>query len=148
MALSQSGANYVNRAHVQSKDKDLARALDDIVSQTQAVATQTNASVTGKTSPPSAPTALNVSAANGHGTVAITHENPPAGTNYLIEYSTTPNFTPGSVVQIDNGISKSAQQYLKGLGPLYFRAASRFSTSGTSQFIYHGTQTNPTPVTF
>ena len=148
MALSQSGANYVNRAHVQSKDKDLARALDDIVSQTNAVAKQTNASVTGKTSAPSPPTALSVSAANGHGTIAITHVNPPAGTNYLIEYSTTPNFASGSVVQIDNGVSQSYQQYLKGLGPLYFRAASRFSTSETSQYVYHGTQTNPTPVTF
>lgn len=145
MALSQSGANYVNRAHVQSKDKDLARALDDIVSQTNAVAKQTNASVTGKADPPSVPTALNVTASNGHGLVSITHENAPSGTNYLIEYSTTPNFL--SPVQIDNGISKTWPQYLKGQ-TLYFRAASRFSTSETSQFIYHGTQTNPTPVTF
>jgi hypothetical protein len=146
MALSQTGANYRNRAHVQGKDQLLGRALDDIVSQVQAVATQTNASVTGKAAAPSAPTALSVSNSNGHATLGITHANAPAGTNYLIEYSKTPNFQ--SPVQIDNGISKSFQQYFKGLGPLYFRAAARFPTSGISRHVYFGTQTNPTPVTF
>jgi len=146
MALSQTGANYVNRAHVQSRDQLLARALDDIVSQTQAVATQTQASVTGKTAPPSAPTALSISAVNGHALATITHENAPAGTNYLIEYSSTPNFQ--NPVQIDNGISKTWPQYLKGQGTLYFRAAARFSTSAASEYIYFGTQSNPTPVSF
>ena len=145
MALSQTGANYKNRAHVHSKDSLLGRALDDIVDKVQAVAIQTNASVTGKTVAPSAPTALKVSAANGHGLVSITHENAPAGTNYLIEYASTPNFQ--NPVQIDNGVSRTWPQYLKGQ-TLYFRAASRFSTSAPSSYVYYGTQTNPTAVTF
>lgn len=145
MALSQSGANYVNRAHVQSKDQLLARALDDIVSRVQAVATQTNASVTGKTAAPSAPTALTVSAEEGFAQASIAHEGAPAGTNYLLEYSKTPNFL--NPVQIDNGVSQSWSQYLKGR-TLYFRAASRFSTSEASEYVYYGTQSSPTPVTF
>lgn len=147
MALSQPGADYVNRAHVQAKDPLLARALDDIMSKTQAVANQTNAAVTGKTSAPSAPTALSVSKSNGFATATITHENAPAGTNWLLEYSTAPNFRPGTVVQIDNGVSKSWGQYLKGQ-TLYFRTAARFSTSDASDYVYYGTQTNPTPVSF
>jgi hypothetical protein len=145
MALSQPGADYKNRAHVHNQDPLLGRALDDVMDKVQAIAIQTNASVTGKASAPSAPTALSVSASAGHGLVTITHENAPAGTNYLIEYSTTPNFK--SPVQIDNGISKSYAQYLKGQ-TLYFRAASRFSTSDPSNYVYFGTQNSPTPVTF
>lgn len=146
MALSQPGADYKNRAHVHNRDPLLGRALDDVMSKVQAVAIQTNASVTGKAAAPSAPTALSVSNSNGHATLSISHVAAPVGTNYLIEYSTTPNFQ--KPVQIDNGISKSYQQYLKGLGPLYFRAAARFSTSDLSKHVYFGTQTNPTPVTF
>jgi hypothetical protein len=147
MALSQPGADYKNRAHVHNKDPLLGRALDDVMDKVQAVANQTNASVTGKASAPSAPTALSVTNNNGHATLGITHENAPAGTNYLIEYSTTKNFVPGSFVQVDNGISKSYGQYLKGQ-TLYFRTAARFSTSEPSSFVYFGTQNSPTPVTF
>lgn len=146
MALSQPGANYKNRAHVHNKDPLLGRAIDDVMDKVQAVAIQTNASVTGKASAPSAPTAISVVNSNGHATLEITHHGAPAGTNYLIEYSTTPNFL--KPVQIDNGISKSFQQYLKGLGPIYFRASSRFSTSESSKHVYFGTENNPTAVPF
>lgn len=153
MALSQSGANYRNRAHVQSKDQLLARALDDIVSQTQAVAGQTNASVTGKTSPPGAPQALSIVNQSGLAVATITHNNAPSGVAHVIQYSSTPNFVPGSTVTIDNGmpapgVTPTWSQFLQGQGPLYFRTAARFYTTGLSPWVYFGTAQNPTSVTF
>ena len=145
MALSQKAANYVNRAHIQNKDRLTSLALDDIVSKLQAVADQANASVSGVTPPPNAPAWLSVVGASGFATVTISENNPAPGTAYIIEYSTSKNFQ--NPVRIDNGISPSWSQYLAGL-TLYFRAATTFYTSKLSEFVYFGTAANPTPTTF
>lgn len=145
MAFSQKGANYVNRAHIQNNDRLTSQALDDIASKVQAVSDQTNASISGKTLSPKPPTAISILGGGGFASLTITDNNPAAGTAYIIEYSTTPNFL--NPVRIDNGISQSWKQYLIGL-TLYFRVATTFYTSELSSFIYFGSASNPTPTTF
>lgn len=145
MAVTQTGAVYRNRSHIFTRDRLLGEALDDIASRTQAVSNQTNADVSGSTSPPSAPNAISVTAKDGFANVQISHASAPEGTAYLLEYATTPNFQ--NPVQVDNGISKNFSQYLKGQR-LYFRAASTFYTSPASPWIYYGGQANPIPVSF
>jgi hypothetical protein len=145
MALTQTGATYPHRAYLMGKDPYLVAALDSLASADQNIGNHVNASPQASKAAPSAPAAINLSAKNGFGSVAITHNNPPAGTAYLIEYSTTPNFQ--NPIRIDNGVSQSFQQYLKGQ-TLYFRAASTFYTSPNSPWVYFGGQANPTPVSF
>lgn len=145
MAVSQKGAVYANQAHVAAKDRLLGIALDDIASKLQAVSKLTNASTTGTQSAPPPPTAIAVTIpVAGFARVDITHNDAPAGTSYLIEYSTTPNFlTP---VRVDNGVAKSWSQYLHGQA-LYFRAAATFYTSPQSAWVYFGSLASPSLVT-
>jgi hypothetical protein len=147
MALTQTGAAYPNRAYIMGKDRFFAEALDALASADKNIGNQTNASPQASQPAPSTPTSISVSAANGFGTVSITHNNSPRGTAYLIEYSSTPTFTPETTVQIDNGISKSFLQYLKGQ-TLFFRVASTFYTSEPSSYVYYGGQASPKAVTF
>jgi hypothetical protein len=125
--------------------RHVLEATDDLASQIQATRNQGNF---GQSGPPAAPhpvTAIAVTKANGFGTVTLTHNSAPAGTNYVIEYSATPNFQ--SSVQVDNGISLTMQQYLKGQ-TLYFRAAPKFPTSALAPWTYLGGAAKPTAVTF
>jgi hypothetical protein len=142
MALSQKGVHYDGRNEL---DLIVRRAIDDVASKVSAVAKQVQATASGVTPTPHPPTALSVSAANGFATLNITHNSPPKGAAYVIEYATTPNFE--NPVTIDNGISRSWQQYLKGQ-TLYFRTASTVYTSPQSGWTYYGTETTPTAVTF
>jgi|SRR5579859_5471944 len=145
MALSQTGANYKNQSELQRRDRMLGEALDDIASQAQAVRDQGNF---GQSGPPPAPhpiTAISVTGANGFATLQLTHNGAPAGTNYVIEYSTTPNFQ--RPIRIDNGISLNFHQFLQGQ-TLYFRAAPKFPTSTLAPWIYFGGEATPTATTF
>jgi len=145
MAISQPGANYRNQAELQQKDRLVAQALDDLASQVQATRAQGNF---GQEGPPAAPhpvTAIGVVGQNGFASVTLTHNSAPAGARYVIEYATTPNFAAGTVTRIDNGISLTWQQYLKGQR-LYFRAATMFSASELSPWIYFGGTPAPTVV--
>lgn len=145
MALSQKGASYANRAHILGKDRLHAEALDQIVSKIQAVAKQTNASVSGETPAPAAPTAISVVNASGSAQVAITNSGAAKNTAYIIQYSTTANFQNPQTV--DNGISDTFERYLAGQ-TLYFRVAATLYTSPQSGWTYFGTSANPTPTTF
>jgi len=145
MALSQGGANYANRRYIQGQDKYTAGALDDLASQIQTVADQTGANPAGIVAAPTQPAAITVTAAGGFGTVAVSDPNAADGTQYLLEYDTTPNFL--SPIEVDLGIAQSWHGYLLGL-TLYFRVAAYFPTSGLSAFAYFGPVNNPTAVTF
>jgi hypothetical protein len=146
MGVSQKGATYINRSHVAGIDPKLVAALDDIASKVQAVAGLTNADTSGKQSAPSAPTAIAVTTpVAGFARMDITHHGAPAGTAYVIEYSSSPNFL--SPVRIDNGISLSFERYLVGR-TLYWRAAATFYTSPLSEWTYFGTLQKPTAVSF
>src|SRR5580704_17318735 len=116
MTLSQKGAGYKSRNYI--KDHHVLEALDDLASQVQGVAGNTNASKTGVAQPPSAPDQLQVTNNGGFAMVAIVHNNPPAGVAYRLEYSTTPNFK--NPVKVDNGVENTWSQYLHGQ-TLYFR---------------------------
>jgi hypothetical protein len=145
MARTQTGATYANQSQLQRRDRDLGEALDDIASQSAAIRTQGNFGLKGAPDPPHPIDQLSVVANGGFGTVTLTHNNAPAGSNYLIEYSTTSNFQ--NPVQVDNGISLSFQQYFKGQ-TLYFRAAPYFPASPVAKWTYYGTAAAPTAVSF
>jgi len=145
MPLTQTGATYKFQPELQRRDRALGGALDDIASQIEAVRQQGNFGVSGSPSPPHPVMAIQVSAKNGFATVQLTHNSAPAGSNYVIEYSETPTFQ--SPIRVDNGISLSYQNYLKGQ-TLYWRTATKFITSGLAQWTYFGGQANPTPVSF
>lgn len=145
MALSQTGANYKNQSELQRRDRMLGEALDDISSQVQAVRAQGNYGQAGKPAAPHPLTSIAVVNASGFAQVNLVHAKAPAGTQYTIQYSTTPNFQ--STVTIDNGTSLSLEQYLHGK-TVYFRAAPRFPASGLASWIYFGGQANPTSTTF
>lgn len=143
MTISQTGGQYKNQAELARRDRFLGEALDDLASQTQTIRNQANLGVMGSPAPPSTPAKLSVSVSNGIIQAVITHPNAPTGTNYRIEYSTTPNFL--NPIAVDLGevpvfhASLPAQK-------LYFRAAAKFSASELTPFIYFGSQTSPTLV--
>lgn len=143
MAFSEKGAGYRGRDHI--RDQHLKAALDDIASQVQSVAANTNSTKTGIRLAPAQPTALAISAAGGFCTAAITSPKVAANAAYILEYSTTPNFQ--SPQRVDNGISLSFERYLAGQ-TLYFRVASTLYTSALSPWVYFGPANNPTPTTF
>lgn len=143
MPFSENGANYRNQAELERRDRVLGEALADLASQVQAVRSQANLGQAGPPSPPSALTAIQVSAAGGFVSVSLTHPNPPSGTQYVIEYSATPNFQ--NPVRIDNGISTTWEQYLSGK-TLYFRGAPKLPASALAPWVYFGGTAKPTAV--
>lgn len=148
MALSQTGANYANQSELQRRDHVLGAALDDLASQIESVRQQTNTGQSGVPAAPHPVTTIAVKAAGGFASISLTHNNAPAGSQYLIEMSTTSNFQTGTTSQIDNGISLTHPPlYLKGQ-TLYFRAAAKFAASAASAWTYFGGQAAPTAVTF
>src|ERR1017187_5777165 len=90
MALSQKGASYPYRENI--KDQYVQAAHDDHASKIQAILQQGNFGAAGIPDPPSAPTALQVTAASGLFTATVTHNSAPAGTEYVLQYSSSPNF--------------------------------------------------------
>jgi hypothetical protein len=138
MALSQPGAGYRHRANI--KDQYIRDALDDIISQHQAVVNQGNFSNTGVTLPPSTPVAVTVVLKNGLYTATINHPKAPVGTRWVLQYSPSPIFT--DPISVDLGESPIWQNYLPNQ-TLYFRAAAKFLTSEKSPWIYLGSAASP-----
>jgi hypothetical protein len=146
MALSQTGANYKNQSELQRRDRMLGEALDDLASQLQATRDQGAFGQSGAPTAPHPPTSIAVASSSGFATIALTHNNAPSGSQYVIEMATTPNFQSPS--RIDNGISLSHPPlYLAGK-TMYFRAAAKLPASGLSQWTYLGGQGKPTPIAF
>ena len=141
MALSQKGAGYANQAWVRQHRYELGQAMDDIASQVQAIAKQTNAPTSGSQATPPVPSALMVTAAAGFATAMVTNNQAPAGVNYTLQYSTSPSFS--SPISVDLGTALTFHAYLHGL-TLYFRVAARYATSALSGWTYFGTAAAPT----
>lgn len=141
MALSQKGAGYDYRDKI--KDQYVRDSLDHLASQIQAVVTQGNFSKKGIPTPPSSPTAINVTAVNGLRTVNIVHPNPVSGIRWHLQYATDPNFT--NPILVDLGESLTHEIY-RPTGMIYIRAAAKFIASDRSQWIYFGNAASPTPV--
>jgi hypothetical protein len=140
MPLSQKGAGYQNRDYVREKDMFLADALDDIASQVQAVVTQGNFAKGGVPSPPSAPTALSVQFKAGTFTATISHANAPVGTEWHLQYSTSPQFTS----PIDVGLLHPVFQAYLPNQLLFWRVAAKFPSSANSPWVYFGSSALPT----
>lgn len=147
MARYHSGANYENQSHLQGKDRMLGEALDDIASQVAVLRTQGNFGQKGAPSPPSAPSAINVIASSGLFTATIAHNNPPAGTHYVLQYSTTPNFQSpiSEVLQAVPGIPTAWMRSLPNQA-LYFRVAAKFPASALGAWVYMGSAASPVMV--
>ena len=154
MSLLVKGALYSSREAIQNPAislRELARhallALDDVASQIQAIRSQGNYGQKIAPQPPHPLSSIAVVNSGGFAQVTLTHNSPPAGSRYVIEYSTTPNFTPATTQRSDNGISLSWERYLHGK-TLYFRSAVMYSSSKLGPWVYYGTATSPTSVAF
>lgn len=145
MPFSQKGANYRNQTELERRDRVLGEALSDLASQIQTIRGQGNFGQAGSPLAPHPLTAINVVNAGGFAQVTLTHANAPAGTQYIIHYSTSPNFS--TFQEVHNGFSLTLERYLHGK-TLYFRAAPLFLASKLAAWTYFGGQANPTPVTF
>lgn len=136
--------NPRNLQAVRIQNPELGDLLDDVLGYIQNVATQSNTSPTGGIQPPPTVSSVNVSAANGVFSAAITDNNPVVrGINYFLEYSDTPSFNSPKVV--DLGASRNWEGAL-GNRTLYFRGYSQYPTSARSAPVYHGSQTAPSAV--
>jgi hypothetical protein len=147
MALTQTGAKYKNQSELQRRDRILGEALDDLASQRAAIAIQGNFGLNGPPDPPSTPTALQVTAASGLFTATVIHHSAPAGTQYVLQHSTTPNFQNpiSETLNSVDGVATTWQRSLPGQ-QLYFRIASKFPASPISKWVYVGTSASPTQI--
>ena len=150
MPLSHPGAGYQSRNGIANPPETLKQfarhvleAADDLASQVQAVAKQVNAPTSGSQSPPAAPTSLSVTASGGYALAIITNNHAPAGVEYLVQYSTSPQFI--NPIPEALGDQLTMHKYLAGLS-LYFRCAAGFPTSALSPWTYFGTSASPTAV--
>lgn len=152
MAVSQRGANYQGRDSIVNPPsslreiaKHILRAFDDLASQVQSVRTQGNFGQAGTPVAPHPVTAIAVVNAAGFAQVTLVHNSAPAGTQYVLEYSTTPNFQ--NPIRVDLGESLNFERYLHGK-TLYVRAAPKFSASALAEWTYFGGPVTPTSVAF
>lgn len=136
--------DYRNRQAIMADHPEMGQALDDIITHIQSVMTQTNSSPEGQASPPTAPVALNVTAAHGVFDAAITdNASVNRGINYFLEYSKNPSFN--APTSIDLGQSRNHRTFL-GNQTLYWRASSSYPTGPRSTHVYHGGNLTPMPV--
>ena len=147
MALTQQGATYKNQSELQRRDRILGEALDDLASQAAAARNQGNYGLNGPPDPPSAPTALQVTAASGLFTATVIHHSAPAGTQYILQHSTTPNFQNpiSETLNSADGIQTTWQRSLPGQ-KLYFRIAPKFPASPVGKWVYAGSSASPSLV--
>lgn len=130
---------------IRAKDPHVAEALDSIAAALGNVATQTTATMFGKTAAPTGPSNVNVTSSGGIFDIAITDNSPvQRGINYFVEYSESPSFVKPII--IDLGQARNYRTFL-GNKTLFFRAYSAYPTSARSPVVYHGgSASNPTAV--
>lgn len=123
----------------------LYEALNGIRLGVNAVVKQTNANPSGQPESPPNIDALNVTAQDGHFHISVTDQSSGLrrGVQYRIEHADNPAFIGAHPIVI--GDSRSYDMYM-GNVTRYFRASSSYPSSNQSQHVYHGTQTEPTPV--
>jgi hypothetical protein len=146
MALTQPGATYKNQTHLARENRLLGEALDDIASQAAAARIQGNYGLTGPPAPPSSPSALQITAAPGLVTASVAHNDAPAGTQYVLQYSTTPNFQNpiSEVLTHTPGITTTWQKSLPVGTRVYLRIGAKFPASTLGSWVYYGTSAAPT----
>jgi hypothetical protein len=147
MAISQRGARYEHQAEIEAKDPILGKALAHLASQIEAVRLQGNYGERGEPQKPTGPQQLSISVSSSFFTWAILHTNPPAGTRYILQYSTSPSFLSPVTEEIGSspGIPTSIQRYLPGLH-IYSRVAAKFPASGMTPWVYFGSAASPTRI--
>lgn len=124
----------------------LYEQFNAVQSQSGATEQQSNTNPTGQ---PQAPPAINgVHVSTGPGgefQIAITDNGQiNRGINYWAEHDSDPNFS--NPHHIDMGQSRNASVYM-GSQTLYWRAYSSYDSSPSSPAAYHGSASQPIPVT-
>lgn len=121
-------------------------AFKSIQQQTTNIETQTNSNAQTQPGPPPAVNGLHVSTGpGGEFQIAITDNGQiQRGINYWVEHSDNPQFS--NPHHIDMGQSRNASVYM-GSQALYWRAYSSYPSSPSSAAVYHGSQSQPMPVT-
>ncbi len=106
---------------------------------------QGNYGIDGALAPPSSPTALQVTAASGLFTATVAHHSAPAGTRYVLQYASTPNFLSPISEELGStsGIATTWQKSLPSGTGLYFRIASKFPASNLGPWVYVGNTAGP-----
>ena len=124
----------------------LYESLKAVQDQTSNIEQQTNSAAQQQPAPPPAIDALQVSTGpGGEFQVAITDNGQISrGIQYFAEHDSDPNFTNPHV--IDMGQSRNASVFM-GAQTLHWRAYSAYSGSMPSAPAYHGSPTQPIPVT-
>lgn len=147
MPYTQPGALYKNAAHIERQDRLLGEALSDIASQVAAARNQGNFGTNAPPDPPSAPAALHVSATTGLLTATVLHSNAPAGTQYVLQYSTTTNFKNAisELLTHTPAIPTTWQKALPAGAKYYLRVAAKFPASNLGSWVYFGTAAAPAP---
>lgn len=140
--LREKLAGYVNRDHVHRNDKYVGEAMDDVASQVAAVMRQGNFTAKGSPAPPSKPASLSVSSVNGLVTATIQHPDAPAGTQWVLRYSTSPTFQNAITETLSHPVW---QRYLPQQS-IFFKVTAKFPASSESDPIYFGTSVSPTQV--
>jgi hypothetical protein len=122
----------------------LYELFKQVMDQVTNLQQQVNGNPAGEPQPPPGITALKVSGANGHHSIAITDNSAIyRGIQYHLEHDTSPNFTNPQAITL--GPSRNANLFL-GSGVRYWRAASSYGLSGPSPWVYYGSQAKPTGV--
>jgi len=116
------------------------RQIQDAINQHGQVA---GIDPTGVYPTPAAPASLSVTGANGFFDAVITDPNPVRGTEYWLEWSTSPSFLNPRQIHL-----VASRNWYGQLGnmTLYWRCFSQFQGSNPSGFTYFGTSANPTAV--
>jgi len=122
----------------------LYEALSDLNSQHQTVAQQVNGNSSGQPVAPPPISKLTVTAASGHFSAEIQDQGPVyRGIGYFIEHADNPHFVNPQVV--DLGAARNWTGFL-GDATRYFRAYSSYGSSPAGVPAYHGSKSQPLPV--
>jgi len=122
----------------------LAEALQDLAQQVSNGQQQVNANPSGQPDPPPPINGVNVTARDGHLSVAIQDHNPIyRGISYWVEHADNPQFTNPQVIELGGGRNIDIPV---GSQTRYVRAYSSYGSSHPSEPAYHGSSVEPIPV--
>ncbi len=143
MPLVIKNLDYIRQADQWTPDlgAKVAEALQGIITAHNNVEQQTNANSSGPPQPPGKINGVNVTAKDGHFSVAIDDQNQIyRGVRYFVEHADNAQFTNPTTVEM--GTTRNANLFL-GNVQRYFRAYSAYQPSAPSQPVYHGDSATP-----
>jgi hypothetical protein len=146
-----SGGSYLNEVY--QSDSRLGTLLSRMLKGINQTAQAAGVSPVGTSAPPTAPDAINVSAAGELAHIQITHNAPiNRGIQYLTEVSTNPQFMQPLI--IDHGCSRTSHpinlptKTAAGANHnYYFRSYAQYHGSPPSDYVVFGGSGSPTPIT-